>query len=398
MARSVLVLVIVTSCAAEQPPPPEPPPPISDPFPSERGFVDVAGRHMFYALFSADADPARAPLFVLFNGGPGFPTTLGLLPCGTGPFVVDELGAAVGNDASFTRLASLLYLDQPATGFSYDDASLGSIPFDATTDAGAFASAIQGVLDTHSIFAASELVLVGESYGGTRAQLVIDRLGDRVGAQVLIEPVVMGSLQTNESHPAPGACTYDTSQTDRCVVGAAPGVLADAEAGTRLLGGALEDIPGLRGPDRHGAARTGFDDAEPALEARLGPLDPGDAYFAGGPFNPVDFDQIIPVFESNLARVPTFITHAMFDGIVDSTAIGRALADAGLGATFDAAAPAGAARPGEWTVHLASGAVTIRMPTYDAGHMVAQRAGKALRDDIAAWLTAGSRTRTDSEP
>lgn len=384
MARSVLAFVILTSCATEV----VPPEPTSEPFPSERGFVDLDGRHVFYVLFSADQDPASAPVFVLFNGGPGFPTTLGLLPAGTGPIVVDQLGAAVGNDASFTKLGSLLYIDQPATGFSYDDASLGALPFSAAGDADAFARTIAAVLDAHPVLASSLVVLVGESYGGTRAQLVIEKLGARIGAQVLIEPVVMGSLQSQESHLPTGGCSYDTRQTTTCIVGVPPAALAEPTIGDRVLGGRLEDVAGLAGPDRHGAARTGFDDAEPALVARLGALDSGDAYFAGGPFAPVDFDQIIPVFEANLARVPTFITHAVYDGVVDSTAIGRALNSAGFAATF---------ADGEWTVALPSGPVTIRMPSYEAGHMVAQSAAPALRADVAAWLSQlPARTRAGS--
>src|SRR5262245_25095211 len=98
------------------------------PFATELGFLDVEPSrtnptpgHMFYVLRSADSDPQRRPLFVVWNGGPGFPTSLGLLVDSTGPYSYDSLGNVVGNASSLTALGSVLYIDQRLAGFSYED-------------------------------------------------------------------------------------------------------------------------------------------------------------------------------------------------------------------------------------------------------------------------------------
>lgn len=72
---------------------------------AEAGFVDVPPQptaavsipgRMFYAFHAADEHPETKPLFVLFNGGPHFATTAGLLPFGTAPYMID-ITAPVGS-------------------------------------------------------------------------------------------------------------------------------------------------------------------------------------------------------------------------------------------------------------------------------------------------------------
>src|SRR6478609_8167110 len=67
---------------------------------AERGFVNVGNSHMFYVLFPGEP---TGPLFVLFNGGPGFPTTLGLLANNTAPNAVNAGSAIRGASRSSGR-------------------------------------------------------------------------------------------------------------------------------------------------------------------------------------------------------------------------------------------------------------------------------------------------------
>jgi len=416
MRSSIVWLAAVASCMGVTVTPDAMPEPA---FASERGFVDLEGRHLFYVLFSADSDPSRKPLFVVFNGGPGFPTTLGLLVDGTAPMrIVDGAGIVV-NPASFTALGSVLYIDQRLAGFSYDDAP-ANLQFDMRGDAIEFARTIVRVLDGHPILQKAPVVLVGESYGGTRAQLVLDdllhyasvseirddvqrhleavyppadvhapeQIAEQFFAQVLIQPYVMGSLQFQLSDPPSGTCMYDTRlDSAHCFdPDVAARAIATPDGGATLLGGRLEDIVDLTGPTRHGG-RGGvcWEGVEDDLVARLGPLDEGDCYLGLGPFDSEwlsDTTLVPAAFTRNLALVKTLITNARYDGVVDSTAIARA-----LGTEIDPASPVGAERPGEILVTLDDGQrATIRVPTYEAGHMVTRTQAAELRADIASWL------------
>ena len=139
---------------------------------------------MFYSFRPADRDAEAAPLVVFFNGGPGEATSAILLPFGTGPTTLDADPHAAPhpapNPASWTRFANLLYLDSRLAGFSYAEGDAGC-SFDARADenqryylvdAGDFVLGILDFLDAHPALTSKPVVVVGESYGGTRAMLV----------------------------------------------------------------------------------------------------------------------------------------------------------------------------------------------------------------------------------
>jgi hypothetical protein len=77
-------------------------------------------------VIESDAGFVEVPAHELFNGGPGFATTLGFLPYGTGPRTLRIPEGGMPADAvwednphSFTRFANLLYIDEPLAGLSY---------------------------------------------------------------------------------------------------------------------------------------------------------------------------------------------------------------------------------------------------------------------------------------
>ncbi|WP_437304302.1 S10 family serine carboxypeptidase-like protein [Sorangium sp. So ce388] len=158
----------------------------------EAGFIEVPGSptlgpgwtsRMFYSFVPAAEHPERAPLLVFFNGGPGSATTSVLLPYGTGPFTLDPAAptdaAPVANDVSYTRFANLLYVDARSTGFSYDlalpDPSTcqGSSGKFHVADAADFIYLLLEFLDAHEALRDNPVVIAGESYGGTRAALML---------------------------------------------------------------------------------------------------------------------------------------------------------------------------------------------------------------------------------
>lgn len=191
-------LMLMAACSSA--PNPEVDPPVQ--MHAEAGYLEVPGQvagatdhaRMFYSFHPAETHPERAPLLVFFNGGPGAATSSILLPFGTGPKTLhaDDLGAGVtDNPASFTRFANLLYLDERDAGFSYELGATCNGNASYITDAGDFASALLSFLDAHTSIAASPVVVVGESYGGTRAPVMIallQRYADPAAVNAMLRP------------------------------------------------------------------------------------------------------------------------------------------------------------------------------------------------------------------
>ncbi len=163
---------------------------------AEAGYVEVPATavvgpqykaRMFYSFRPADAEPEKKPLLVFFNGGPGAATTGILMVYGTGPMTLDADAAPTAppaaNPNSYTRFANLLYIDERMTGFSY---GLGANACADGTDeyvedASDYVYTLLSFLDAHEAIAKSPVVLVGESYGGTRAPMMLYELQQYAG-------------------------------------------------------------------------------------------------------------------------------------------------------------------------------------------------------------------------
>jgi carboxypeptidase C (cathepsin A) len=157
---------------------------------AESGFFDVPAQptavrspaRLFYVFHPADDAPAEKPLALFFNGGPGMATSQGLLAYGTAPFTLNADDSDAGavpapNPASWTSFANLLYVDMRASGFSYglggaaaaEDGG-GLDPFSPAEDAADFVRALLSFYSGHPQLEANPVIVVGESYGGVRAQ------------------------------------------------------------------------------------------------------------------------------------------------------------------------------------------------------------------------------------
>jgi hypothetical protein len=141
---------------------------------------------LFYSFHPADDDPGDAPLLLLFNGGPGVSTGL-LLAGNTAPQTLGDDLAPTPSPAPWTALGHLLYVDARNTGFSQQSiadpsemplrsAELNSRNFNSYLDAADFARALLRFWDDHPELADRRLVLVGESYGGIRASILLHML------------------------------------------------------------------------------------------------------------------------------------------------------------------------------------------------------------------------------
>ena len=143
----------------------------------------VSPRHRIFYSYQPAA-PGRdgiVPLFVLFNGGPGSATGT-LLAANTGPRTLDPNfdadGTSVPSSAPLTALGHVLYIDAPVTGFSYalrDPTRVSpSIGFDPDQDAATFLRVLLRFAQRHAALDDTPIILVGESYGGSRVSTMLD--------------------------------------------------------------------------------------------------------------------------------------------------------------------------------------------------------------------------------
>ena len=161
------------------------------------GTIEVASSktRIFYSYHPADevaqGGNNTQPLFVCLNGGPGCATTLNLFAMNTAPYTLDKSRTDgemyADNPYSWTRLGNLLYIDAPNTGFSYalienpEDSFnriLEFIPqhYNPLLDAAQVVRTVLKFLEKHSGIGANEVILVGESYGGTRVSAMLNML------------------------------------------------------------------------------------------------------------------------------------------------------------------------------------------------------------------------------
>lgn len=150
---------------------------------------------IFYSYLPGDEIKAKGkttqPLFVFLNGGPGCATTLNLFSMNTAPYTLDQERTNgkmfAPNPYTWSTMGNLLYIDAPNTGFSYNmiETPENSIfrlyefmpaNYNPLLDAAQVVRVILKFLDGHSGIAANDIIIVGESYGGTRVSAMLNML------------------------------------------------------------------------------------------------------------------------------------------------------------------------------------------------------------------------------
>jgi hypothetical protein len=169
---------------------------------------------MFWAFRPADSSPEDHPLFVFFNGGPGVSSGM-LLGLSTGPssFAPELTGPdleLVANPHSWTSLGNLLWIDARHTGFSYGllddpgdiearDAAMALDSFNSYIDAADVLRTLLRFLAEHPSLRDNPVVFVAESYGGTRAQIMLDMLFEpgayADGSRRLRDPLLRATIE-----------------------------------------------------------------------------------------------------------------------------------------------------------------------------------------------------------
>jgi hypothetical protein len=231
--------------------------------------LSTDAHRQFYAFQPSANEPDDDPIFVFFNGGPGASSAI-LLGFNIGPktFAPAATGDAeiADNPYSWTSLGNLLWIDGRNRGFSYsllDDPSdedtrenaSSFANFNPYLDAADFVRVLLEFLARHPSLRDNEIILVAESYGGTRAQMMLDMLlhapayadggrrlidtdlAERIaehhelslgvpapppeqvalqfGRQILIQPLLAGSVQYGHAgayFEQPGSIMYDLAE------------------------------------------------------------------------------------------------------------------------------------------------------------------------------------------
>lgn len=152
--------------------------------PRQEVVVAVPEARMWYVFQPAAEAPETRPLMLFFNGGPVVSTAI-LLGSNTGPRTADPdvAGAerVVDNPHAWTRSFNLLYVDAHEAGYSYDIAPAEGpapqpVPFVPEQDAAYFVRTLLAFLARHPQIEDNPVIVVGESYGGTRAAIIAELL------------------------------------------------------------------------------------------------------------------------------------------------------------------------------------------------------------------------------
>ncbi|GHC83865.1 S10 family serine carboxypeptidase-like protein [Novosphingobium pokkalii] len=155
-------------------------------------------------LRSGTADAAR-PVIFAFNGGPGASSSPLHIEA-MGPRRRDATGLVDNVETPLDR-ADLVFVDPVGTGFSRPLTPSGGAPFwSVAGDARAMAQAITGWLAAHAR-AHAPVIVVGESYGGTRAAAMLPLLKQvNLAGLVLLSPALVigpqGDSELVEALPA----------------------------------------------------------------------------------------------------------------------------------------------------------------------------------------------------
>ncbi|KAF7848167.1 hypothetical protein BT93_L2234 [Corymbia citriodora subsp. variegata] len=146
------------------------------------GYVSVddsLGKALFYWFFEATSQPAKKPLLLWLNGGPGC-TSVGFGEAQElGPFLVKEGSdnpTLRFNNCSWNKAANLLFLDSLVdVGFSYSNATVEYGDNSTARDAHAF---LLNWFKRFPQYKSSEFYIAGESYAGHYAPQLAEVIYD----------------------------------------------------------------------------------------------------------------------------------------------------------------------------------------------------------------------------
>jgi len=121
-------------------------------------------RFWHYWFVESQSNPAKDPLVLWLNGGPGCSSLLGLLT-ELGPFRMGENNTVVENLYAWNKKANIIFMESPA-GVGYSYAVDGDVKANDDTTAKQNYIALKNFLKKFPQYNNTPIYLTGESYGG----------------------------------------------------------------------------------------------------------------------------------------------------------------------------------------------------------------------------------------
>lgn len=134
-------------------------------------------KFLHYWFVESQSDPAKDPVLLWLNGGPGCSSMEGLF-AELGPFSVNDDGKTLKlNEFSWNKMANVLFLESPsAVGYSYSTKLVNIYTDDSTAQENH--QALRSFMDKFPQYRNNSLYLSGESYAG----VYLPTLGELVDA------------------------------------------------------------------------------------------------------------------------------------------------------------------------------------------------------------------------
>ncbi|CAA3001497.1 serine carboxypeptidase-like 18 isoform X1 [Olea europaea subsp. europaea] len=180
------------------------------PFRLETGYIGIGESEevqLFYYFIESERNPKDDPLMIWLTGGPACSGLSGLI-YEMGPFTIDysnssgSLPALVYNPYSWTKVANIIYTDQPAgTGYSYAK-SWEAYNTNDTLFAAHTYEFLRKWLIYHPKYLDNPLYIGGDSYTGIVVPLVVNKIYNAIEAgshpPLNMKGYVLGNPLTNK--------------------------------------------------------------------------------------------------------------------------------------------------------------------------------------------------------
>nr|KAJ0208285.1 hypothetical protein LSAT_V11C500251640 [Lactuca sativa] len=182
---------------------------------------------LFYYFIESEGNPKNDPLMLWLTGGPGCSALSGLL-YEIGPFTINYANSTLEkpmleiNPHSWTKAASIIFLDQPAgSGFSYAKTPEAYITNDTLSTLQTYQFLRKWLVD-HPTFLNNPLYLGSDSYNGIVLPMIVQEIynGNEVGEGPHIN---IKSTEENcygehlNVDPNNSLCIHDLQVVDKCL-------------------------------------------------------------------------------------------------------------------------------------------------------------------------------------